>query len=171
MLNLLFKRKVKKYTFFSIIIFLLSGCINQQDTNKIAQLLDELRTQPQTQQTALLPAPARLELNYTKDNLRDPFQPSQNIADLLINTDIQREALENYTLDELSFRGVMQKGHQTYALIITPDKQLHRVTLGNKLGKNQGVIIHLDTHSIILKEYITQDNQLFKQERNIYLAN
>lgn len=149
----------------------ISGCTVQPDTSKIEQRLNEVQKFPQSRLKELPKIPEQLKLSYTHAELRDPFLPSRSVTNLIAEVSEPLEPLEKYSIDQLSFRGVMQKGQQTYALIITPDNQLYRVTQGSKLGNNKGVIIHLDLHSITLKEYITQGSQLLEQEKRINTSN
>lgn len=153
-----------------LVVFALAGCSERLDKNKVELKLAELKGLPKGKLEKLPAPPKKIALEYNLGDKRDPFSPNRTI------TAPAEEAgplspLEEWDIAQLSFRGVMQKGKQVQALIITPNNQLLTATLGSKIGKNSGEIIYLDSQSLTLKEYIPQGNQLFEQERTLYISN
>ncbi len=100
---------------------------------------------------------------YNAFEISSPFIPRQN--ELVKNEnsglhpDLERrkEALENYALESLKMVGSLQQDEKVFALINSPDGTLHRVSVGNYLGKDFGQIAGISESEITLKE-IVQDS-------------
>lgn len=100
---------------------------------------------------------------YSAFEISSPFIPRQN--ELVKNEDSglqpdlerRREALENFALESLKMVGSLQQNEKVFALINSPDGILHRVSIGNYLGKDFGQIAGISESEIILKE-IVQDS-------------
>lgn len=162
---------MQRLGFILLLLLITTACTDKLDTKKVEQKLAQLKIKPKGRLEELPQAPENIELKYTKGNERDPFHPGNKTTSLTMQTTDETSPLQEYELGQLSFRGSMQKGDQTYVLILTPDNQLFRVTKGSKLGRNNGEIIHLDRHTITLKEYLPLGSQLFEQERTLYISN
>ncbi|MFT5709348.1 MAG: type IV pilus assembly protein PilP [Halioglobus sp.] len=52
-----------------------------------------------------------------------------------------KEFLEQFTFDSLSMVGTLKKGEQDWTLIQDPEGGVHRVQLGDYLGRNHGKIV------------------------------
>lgn len=101
---------------------------------------------------------------YTDASRRDPFvspDPEQRSAgasgaagatapDLRRN----REPLEEFSLDGLRMLGIIQANGKTYALVKAPDNIVHRVTRGDHMGQNYGVITKIEDTEIKLTEIV-----------------
>jgi len=100
---------------------------------------------------------------YDAFDISSPFIPRQNELVKNENSGLQpdlerrREALENFTLDSLKMVGSLQQDEKVFALINSPDGTLHRVSIGNYLGKDFGQIAIISESEITLKE-IVQDS-------------
>jgi type IV pilus assembly protein PilP len=66
----------------------------------------------------------------------------------------RREELENYSLDSLKMVGTLEQNETRWALVVAPDGILHRVRVGNYLGKNNGQITLISPEIIQLTEII-----------------
>jgi type IV pilus assembly protein PilP len=64
------------------------------------------------------------------------------------------EPLEEYPLDSLRMVGTMQKGQETWALILDKDGAIHRVQPGNYMGQNYGKITRVTESEVDLTEII-----------------
>jgi type IV pilus assembly protein PilP len=104
-------------------------------------------------------------ITYEAFDLPDPFQPrkiepdktagAQLPADFAQRTQRQRrEALEAYPLESLKMVGTLERGKSRWALVKTPDNNLYRVTNGNYMGQNFGVIAMITETGVTLKELI-----------------
>ena len=103
---------------------------------------------------------------YSANELRDPFTqpvfshpPAATVAQVGSNgikPDFDRptEPLEEYPLDSLRMVGTMQKGQETWALILDKEDAIHRVQPGNYLGQNHGKITRVTEFEVELTEII-----------------
>jgi type IV pilus assembly protein PilP len=98
---------------------------------------------------------------YSATRLRSPFDRPievREVAQLQATSAIKpdegraREFLEQFTFDSLSMVGTLARGGQEWALVRDPDGGIHRVTLGNYLGRNHGKIVELtDTYVAVVE--------------------
>ncbi len=80
-----------------------------------------------------------------------------------------REELEQYALDSLRMMGTLERDGATWAIVRSPDSLIHRISVGNYIGKNHGKIISISEDRIALKEIIP-DGQGGWTERDAGLA-
>jgi len=139
---------------------LLAGCAPQDDLDEyIAEILAR-----QARPIEALPALQVFEsVPYVAAERRDPFslldfeQPvPEQVADNGIRPDADRpkELLEQYPLEGMAYRGMVEQRGVSYALIEAPDKVIHAVTLGNHLGRNYGRITAIAEARIEVLEII-----------------
>ncbi len=81
----------------------------------------------------------------------------------------KREELETYSLDSLRMMGTLELGDGIWGLVRDPDGTIHRVQVGNYMGRNHGKIIAVSEDRVQLNEII-QDGQGGWQERSAALA-
>ncbi|MEM9316471.1 MAG: pilus assembly protein PilP, partial [Pseudomonadota bacterium] len=63
-----------------------------------------------------------------------------------------KEFLEQYTFDSLQMVGTLERSGADWALILDPEGGIHRVQLGNFLGRNHGKIVELaDTYLAVVE--------------------
>lgn len=90
----------------------------------------------------------------------DPFRPGKIAPDSEksgsgVQPDVSRprEPLESYPLESLAFVGVLEQGTKRYALI-KADEALHRVAVGNYMGRDFGMVVKVAETEVTLKELI-----------------
>jgi len=113
---------------------------------------------------------------YDAYNNRDPFIPVVDVEVVTKkgysgprpNENRIKEPLESFSLDSLRMMGAMEQGENHWALIQDPDGLLHRLTVGNYLGLNNGKIINLTDERIEILELVP-DGDGWKQ-RNAGIA-
>ena len=93
---------------------------------------------------------------YDDQGLRSPFVPSQASGFNSVRRDTKRarEFLEQFSLDTLRMVGSIKLGGTTYALVETKDGIVHRVTVGNYMGQNDGRITDISPSKIDLTEIV-----------------
>lgn len=94
---------------------------------------------------------------YTYDafSLRSPFLPAESEGNSVRpNFHRRKQYLENFPLDSLSFVGEVTMGGATYALIEDPKGMVHRVTVGDYLGQNNGRIVSILPGKIRISEIV-----------------
>ncbi len=104
---------------------------------------------------------------YTGSKKKDPF----NKANLAIQStkavnpgggggeagpDLTRrkEPLEAYPIDALKLVGMLTQNGIDWAIVLAPDKTVHRVTEGNYLGKNYGEIVRIKGNRLKVVELV-----------------
>ena len=117
---------------------------------------------------------------YQSQGQRDPFAPfvfeqpdaeRQTARDNGISPDFNRirEELENNTLDSLRMVGILEQEEERWAIVRSPDGVIHRVQVGNYLGRNHGRIQSITEDRVALVEIIP-DGQGGWQEREASLS-
>jgi type IV pilus assembly protein PilP len=112
--------------------------------------------------------PVRTYTPYEYEGLlgRDPFRQSTSegsdqVAGDTSGTgprpDLQRpkEYLEGFELDTLEMVGTFEKEANEWALIRDPNGVVHRVAVGNYLGKNYGRVLNIQPDEVELTEFIS----------------
>jgi type IV pilus assembly protein PilP len=80
-----------------------------------------------------------------------------------------REELEQYELDSLQMVGTMEDDNEHWGIIVDPDGIVHRVNVGNYMGRNIGKIVNIFEDKIELREII-RNSQGRWEERQAALA-
>ena len=93
---------------------------------------------------------------YNDQSLRSPFVPSQpgGFNSVQLDTKRPREFLEQFSLDTLKMVGTLHVAGVTYGLVQTKDGIVHRVTVGNYMGQNDGRITDIAPSRIDLTESV-----------------
>ena len=130
----------------------------------------------------MLPVEPYVIHTYSSAEAVDPFQPffvappepaedESQTADNGIQPDRNRnrEELEAHPLDALRMMGTLEQEGETWGIVRAPDAVIHRVKVGNYLGKNHGKIVDISEETIALTE-IVPDGQGGWVERDASLA-
>jgi type IV pilus assembly protein PilP len=98
---------------------------------------------------------------YSATRLRSPLRPTHRGAGDHAAAGDQRdqagrerakEFLEQYTFDSLAMVGTLERGGDNWALVQDPEGGIHRVQVGNYLGRNHGKIVELtDTYLAVVE--------------------
>lgn len=93
---------------------------------------------------------------YTDQKLRSPFVPSQAVGLDSVRPDSNRprQYLEQFSLDTLKMVGTLKIAGNMYGLVQTKDGVVHRVTIGNYMGQNDGRITDITSSKIDLVEIV-----------------
>ena len=141
----------------------LAACNAQQDD--LNRYITEVKARPAT---PIPPIPAvRTYTPYKYEGLlgRDPFRQSTSEGSDQVATggsgkgprpDLQRprEYLERFELDTLEMVGTFAKESSEWALVEDPDGVIHRVAVGNYMGKNHGKVSRISRDEVQLSEFI-----------------
>ncbi len=101
---------------------------------------------------------------YSATALRSPFDRPVEVRDITqmqaisaIKPDEKRarEFLEQYTFDSLTMVGSLERGGTQWSLIRDPDGGVHRVRLGNYLGRNHGRIVEMTDTFVAVVEIVS----------------
>ncbi|MSQ98864.1 MAG: hypothetical protein EXR85_06170 [Xanthomonadales bacterium] len=149
---------------FAALLACVLGACNQEQDN-LNRYIAEVKARP----SAPIPPipPVRTYTPYVYDGLagRDPFRAStsEGADETAPGTkgkgpqpDLQRtrEYLERFELDTLTMVGTFTKESSYWVLIQDPDSVVHRVSIGNYMGKNHGKIAQIKPNAVDLSEFI-----------------
>lgn len=141
----------------------LSACQTRQDD--LSRYIAEVKGRPAS---PIPPIPAvRTYTPYVYEGLigRDPFRQSTSEGSDQVASgdagngprpDLQRtrEYLERFELDTMDMVGTFAKESSEWALIRDPDGTVHRISVGNYLGKNHGKVSTILPDEVELSEFI-----------------
>jgi len=80
-----------------------------------------------------------------------------------------REELEGHELDTLRMVGVLENVDNLWGIVRDPQGTVHRIRVGNYVGRNYGKVINIQEDRIDVRE-ITKDAQGHYEERGATLA-
>ncbi|MGB2259980.1 MAG: pilus assembly protein PilP [Porticoccaceae bacterium] len=142
---------------------LLGGCAGDSQFADLDRLMAEDRERPKGQIEPLPTYPPAERFNYSALVLRSPFEPPAMID---AESDVvgkaasapdqlrQKQPLELFSYSTLSMVGTLSKDQKTWALIDDGNGRVHRVTLGNFVGRNFGEITHIGDYELDILETV-----------------
>lgn len=118
---------------------------------------------------------------YSATTLRSPFERPIEVRDIAqlqavstVKPDENRakEFLEQFTLDSLSMVGTLARGGSKWTLIRDPAGGVHRVSLGNYLGRHHGKIVEMTDSYVGVVEIVSDGSEdgWVERPRTIKLA-
>ena len=132
-------------------VLLLSGC-GSRDFSDLDAFMDEKRARPGGIIDPIPTFKAYEAFSYGATRLRSPFDRPievreitqlQSVSSVQPDDTRAKEFLEQFTFDSLQMVGTLERGGQDWALVQDPDGGIHRVQIGNYLGRNHGKIVEL----------------------------
>jgi type IV pilus assembly protein PilP len=132
----------------------LAGC-SGSDSN-LQQFIQQVKQQPGGRVEPLPEVKPYETFVYDDQSLRSPFVPSQPAGYNSVRPDAKRprQYLEQFSLDTLRMVGTLRIAGAMYGLVQTKDGIVHRVTVGNYMGQNDGRITKITPSSIDLTEIV-----------------
>lgn len=168
------------------VLLLLGGCV-ATDISDLDQWTTEVLARPGGRIKPLPEIKPYEAYTYQSSagDMRDPFQSfyQQRRSDVTeVNKDDgltremereiknrNREELEQFELDSLRMVGIMANDENHWGIINDPDGTVHRVKVGNYMGRNIGKIVNIFEDRIELRE-IVKDSQGRWEERKAAIA-
>ena len=168
---------VKQYFWLLVSCFILASCA-ENDSSDLRAFVQQEKS---IKSGKIPPLPEFIQykmFTYKGDEARDPFVP---VVDVEIVTkrgysgprpDESRikEPLENFSLDTLRMMGILTQQDITWVLVRDPEGLLHRVTLGNYLGLNNGKITELYEDSVKITELIADGKGWQQRESGLAMT-
>jgi len=82
-----------------------------------------------------------------------------------------KEELERFELDSLRMVGTLENEQRLWGIVQDPSGVIHRVTVGNYIGRNTGKIIGIEEDEIQLREIVNgPDGDLVQRSARLALA-
>ena len=166
-------------------VIAMGGCVSK-DTSDLEQWVKEVLARPggRINQLPEIKPYEAYAYKAADAGARDPFQPfyvqrEEDVADIKdsgltkeLEQEIKnrnREELEQFELDSLRMVGTIQDPDDNWGIIRGPDGVVHRVKVGNYIGRNIGKIVNIFEDKIELRE-IVQNSQGRWEERPAAIA-
>lgn len=159
----------------------LTGCA-EQSMSDLEAYVKQIMARPGKDPEQLPEIAPYVIYAYSSSEGVDPFQPffvappeppekQPNASDGGIQPDSNRnvEELEAHPLDALRMMGTLESDGVIWAIVRAPDSVIHRVKIGNFIGKNHGKIVEISEEVVALNEIIP-DGQGGWVEREASLA-
>lgn len=105
---------------------------------------------------------------YSATTLRSPFERPIEVRDIAqlqavsaIKPDEKRakEFLEQFTFDSLQMVGTLDRGEGSWVLIKDPQGGVHRVSVGNYLGRHHGKIVETTETYVAVVEIVSDGSE------------
>ena len=156
------KNTVIKLLFIVSLSLVCMSCSGDREHADLNLFMKEVRSHPQGEIEPLPTFRMYESFKYSVAAFRSPFEkPLAATADntggkTAVEPDENRakEYLEDFNISAISLVGTMKKGEVIWSLINDGEGSVHRVTLGNYLGKNHGKIVAVSPSQIDLIEIV-----------------
>jgi type IV pilus assembly protein PilP len=140
-------------------IVLLAGCSSGR--NDLERWVADKKAEP-PQPLEPLPVMKQFEtFEYAAQDLRDPFSNPTEEQETTVGSTLRpdperrKEPLESFPLDGLDMVGTLGDGGEMRALVMDPDRVVHRVVSGNYLGQSDGRVTGVFEDRIELIELVS----------------
>lgn len=159
----------------ALLLILMTGCSND-DFSDLNQYISQVKARPKGPIQPLPEIKVIEPFVFKPEGLRDPFKPlelpeDQGNIDISKTNGIKpdpsrrKEELEAFPLDGLKMVGTVVMKSSLWGLIKASDGTIHRVQVGNYMGKNHGKIIRIVTDKIELMEIIPDKPGTWREQQ------
>tara|TARA_Y100001951_G_scaffold82704_1_gene71306 strand:+ start:51376 stop:51903 length:528 start_codon:yes stop_codon:yes gene_type:complete len=140
----------------------LAGCGSSSDFDDLRSYMDEVRAKPKG---AIEPLPTFQpyeSFTYRAASLRSPFQPPVKIdivarqkgsAEIKPDESRVKQFLEGFNIETFEMVGTLRNDRELFALV-NGAGGVHRVKVGDYLGRNHGKIILIDESKVDVMEIV-----------------
>lgn len=157
-----------------VLVLALGGCVSR-DRSDLEQWTQDVLTRPGGRIEPLPEVKPYEAYAYksANENTRDPFAPfyqqrREEVVDAKdtgltkeMEAEIKnrnREELEKFELDSLRMVGTLENADENWVIISDPDNTVHRVRVGNYMGRNIGKVINIFEDRVELREIVQDSN-------------
>ena len=157
---------------------ILAGCSPSGQFADLEQYIDDVQAQPKGQIPPLPKFRTYEAFAYSASGLRSPFLPpikikiaqdEQDGPTVQPDPNRQKEYLENFGIESFAMVGTMSNGDRFLGLVKGGDG-IHKVEVGNYLGRNHGKIIDITETKISVIEIVpTGKDRWVERPREIEL--
>jgi len=97
-------------------------------------------------------APKHAEFVYVTEGRRDPFVPLTRIRRPVTETTEPETPLQSFDLNQFRLVGVIIGKGASKAMVVAPDGKSYVLGKGIKIGKNNGVVIEINSDAVRVEE-------------------
>ncbi|XLY88731.1 type 4a pilus biogenesis lipoprotein PilP [Ectopseudomonas mendocina] len=142
--------------------FLLAGCGAGSDFSDLRAYMDDVRARPKGSIEPLPTFQPYESFTYRASSLRSPFQPPVKIdvvtrqkgsAEIKPDETRVKQFLEGFNIETFEMVGTLRNERALYALV-NGAGGVHRVKVGDYLGRNHGKILAIDESKIDVMEIV-----------------
>lgn len=146
---------------------LLAGC-GGSDFSDLDAFMAEKRSRPGGIIAPIPTFKAYEAFAYSATTLRSPFERPIEVREIAqlqavsaIKPDENRakEFLEQFTFDSLRMVGTLDRNDASWVLIRDPEGGVHRVTIGNYLGRHHGKIVETAETYVAVTEIVSDGSE------------
>ncbi|MBC9249075.1 pilus assembly protein PilP [Pseudomonas alcaligenes] len=152
-----------RYFLFSLVACsVLSGCMGGEDFSDLQAYMDEVRARPKGSIEPLPKFQPYEAFTYSAAALRSPFQPPVKIdiarqqkgsKDIKPDETRVRQFLEGFNIETFEMVGTLANDGSVFGLVRGAGG-VHRVKIGDYLGRNYGRIVAIDEAKIEVVEIV-----------------
>ena len=151
-----------RFLFIFISILGLGGCGVGSDFSDLQLYMDEVRARPKGEIEPLPKFQAYESFSYSAASLRSPFQPpitldvvakQKGAGNVKHDEGRTKQFLEGFNIEIFEMVGALSNSSGTFALV-SGAGGVHRVKVGDYLGRNHGKIQALDESKIEVLEIV-----------------
>ena len=150
--------------FFVFGTLLISGCAGDGEHQDLRNFMKDVKARPAGEIESIPTFRSYKTFRYGAIAMRSPFDPplvvasgekvsGRNTVDAPDDSR-KREYLESFNFAALSMVGILSKDGQIWSLIDDGSGGIHRVTVGNYLGKNNGRITAISESKVDVVEVV-----------------
>lgn len=114
----------------------------------------------------MVPVESGLDYRYEPVGKRDPFRPYRDskigIGQIRASSH-PSEPLERFDVKSLEVVAILWGNDKPRALIQDPDKQVHSVVKGQRIGKNEGFVAEIREGEVIIVELFDLNGKVVKE--------
>ena len=151
----------------------LSACM-QEDMNDLQSYVAEVKGRDKAPIEPLPEIKVVEPFVFRPNQMRDPFEPDEALQqpdEVRVETGIRpdtlraREELEDYELDTLRMVGTVRQEGVVWALVNAKEGTIHRVRIGNYIGKNYGKVLNIMDNKIELVEIFADSSGAWRERK------
>ncbi|WGL15102.1 pilus assembly protein PilP [Microbulbifer bruguierae] len=154
---------MKKYFALTTVLLAMAGCSMDGGHADLRKKMTEVKLKPRGQIDPIPTFTPYSPYVYSAAALRSPFlrpvlEADQRLVgrklDVAPDLNRKKEMLESYPFDALAMVGTLSRGGQLWALVNDGDGGIHRITIGNYMGKNHGRVVNASSSQIDVLEIV-----------------
>lgn len=157
----------RTFTVMAAVSLLLSGC-GGRNFSDLDAFMEEKRSRPAGMIPPIPTFKAYEAFAYSATTLRSPFDRPievreiyqlQAVSAVKPDEDRVKEYLEQFTFDSLKMVGTLEREENSWTLIRDPSGGIHRVSVGNYLGRHHGKIVEMTPSRVGVVEIVSDGTE------------